>query len=276
MPLSSDDGKRLERRDDRRIAGRTERPDRADARFSVGRVERLGQPGHRFRRERRVQPANGERQILPHARVVVFGSLERLHELRRERPVGPDLRIAHQPRQLVGGRPAPIGSAVADLAEVFLRRAVVGQERTEADIHRHGDTDDGQRNQKKLNSEGGRGAYRVTSRGFALDEFVHEWDASACRLLHESVQVLLRGAFSGQAAQPLPSSSRRPAASVRRTSVTIVRRFAVSRDVEISRFEQARAPRARIEAQAAPAPDSCMNSPSPIVRRRQCLPTRSA
>ena len=99
-----------------------------------------------------------ERQILPHARIVVFRRLERLHERRRQRPVGADLGIAHQPRQLVGGRPAAIRSAVADLAQVFLRRAVVGQERTEPDIHRHGDTDDGQRNQKKLNSEGGRGA----------------------------------------------------------------------------------------------------------------------
>ena len=36
--------------------------------------------------------------------------------------------------------------------------------------------DDSQRDQKKLNSEGGRGDQWVSSRVFALDEFVHEWE----------------------------------------------------------------------------------------------------
>ena len=62
-----------------------------------------------------------------------------------------------------------------NLGQVVLRRPVVGQQRAKADIHADRDRDNGQRDQKKLNGQGGRGDQRVSSRGFALDEFVHVW-----------------------------------------------------------------------------------------------------
>ena len=157
MPLSGDDASGSS------VATTDGSPEEPSAQIAltrdsaVGGVERLGQARHGFGRERRVEAANRERQVLPHPRVVVFRRLERFHERGRQRAVGPDLRIAHQPRQFVGRGPAPIRPAIADFAQVFLRRPIVGQQRAEPDVRRHGETDDGQRNQKKLNSEGGRG-----------------------------------------------------------------------------------------------------------------------
>ena len=78
------------------------------------------------------------------------------------------------------------------LGEVVLRAAVVGQQRAESDIHGDRDSDDGQRDQKELNGQGGRGDQWVASRVFALDEFVHEWESGARSGMPESVQVLPR------------------------------------------------------------------------------------
>ena len=125
---------------------------------------------------------------------------ERLDQLGAERPVGADLGVGHQARQLVGRRPSPVGSAVAHLGEVVLRAAVVGEQRTESDIHGDRDSNDGQRDQKELNGQGGRGDQWVASRVFALDEFVHEWESGRDLGMPESVQVLPPESLSGQAA----------------------------------------------------------------------------
>ena len=67
---------RLERRHDRRIAGRAQRPDGADPRFAVWIVERRGQVRDGFGRQRRIEAADRERQVAPHLRIAVFDSLE--------------------------------------------------------------------------------------------------------------------------------------------------------------------------------------------------------
>jgi hypothetical protein len=164
----------LQRRHDRRVARRAKRPDRADPRFAVGRRERAGQLGDRLGRQRRIEASDGQREVLADARVVVFGGDKRLHELRRKRAIGADLRVAHQPRELVRRGPAPIGAAVADLGEIVLRFAIVGEQRAEADVDRDRDGDHGQRNQKELDGQSRSGDEWVASRGFALDEFFHE------------------------------------------------------------------------------------------------------
>ena len=68
-----------------------------------------------------------------------FAASNALTSAGRERPVGAHLRVGHQPRQLVGRRPAPVGPAVADLGQVVLRRPVVGEQRAEPDVHHHRD-----------------------------------------------------------------------------------------------------------------------------------------
>ena len=121
--------------------------------------------------------AVGQKDDVPPVGIDLLHRQERLDEGRRQRPIGADLRVGHQTRQFVGRRPAAVRAAVADFAQVFLGGPIVGQKRAESGIHGDGDTDNGQRNQKELNSKGGRGDQWVTSRGFALDEFVHEWDS---------------------------------------------------------------------------------------------------
>src|SRR6185295_10733972 len=96
-------------------------------------------------------------------------------------------RIGHQPGQFVGGRPAAIGSAVADLGEIVLRLAIVSQQRAEPDVDRHRDSNDGQRDQEKLNGQGGRGGEWAARRDFSLDEFVHaKRESGGCQEVPES------------------------------------------------------------------------------------------
>ena len=86
---------------------------------------------------------------------------------------GADVGVRHEPRQFIGRRPATIGAAGPDLAQVALRGAVVIQERPESHVYERCHRNDGQRNQKKLDSESGRGDQRVSRRVFALDKFLH-------------------------------------------------------------------------------------------------------
>src|SRR5439155_1798040 len=167
------------------------------------RVERVHETLHRFRRQRRIEPADRQRQVLLHTRVVVFCGFEGFHQCRSKRVVGADFRIRHQTRQLVRRRPTPIGPAIANFGQVLVSAAaVVGEKRTESQIHADRYPNNGQRNQEKLNGQGGSRDQWISSRGFALDEFVHEWDSDACPGAPASLQVLLRGSFSGQAAAP--------------------------------------------------------------------------
>ena len=120
----------------------------------------------------RIHAADRQREIAADLRIVLR-RLEGVDQLGTERPVGANLWIGHQTRELVCGGPAPIGATVADLGKILARRTAVGEQGTEPDVHTDRDRDNDQRNQEKLNGEGGRGDQRVTSRGFALDEFVH-------------------------------------------------------------------------------------------------------
>ena len=90
-----------------------------------------------------------------------------------ERAIGADFRVRHQPRQFVRGGPAPVRTAALNLGEIILRAAVVGDERSKPRIHEDRHANHGHRNQKELNSEGGRGAQRVSSRRLALDQLFH-------------------------------------------------------------------------------------------------------
>src|SRR5581483_9065318 len=140
----------------------------------LGNVQRGEQRRDGLWRQRRLQTPDRQRQVLADPWIAGLRFLEGRHERGCERPVAAHLRVVHQPRQLVGRRPLPVGAAESDLGDVVLRRAPVGDERTEPDVQQRHRADDRQRNQKELNSEGGRRDERVSRRGFALDEFVHE------------------------------------------------------------------------------------------------------
>ena len=125
---------------DSQIARRAERPDGADARLAFLVVERLDEEVARIGRNRRRQPAQSQRQILPHSRIVVARRGERFHELRRERRLFlfDELRIAHQPRQLVGGGPSAVAAARLDVGQIFLGRSILGQQASKPHVDQHG------------------------------------------------------------------------------------------------------------------------------------------
>src|SRR5262249_3574007 len=100
---------------------------------------------------------------------------EGLDELRREPAIGAHLRVGHQLRQLVGGRPLPFGAAMPKLRQILLRRAVVGEQRAEANIYCSGHRDNSERYQEELNGESGHDDQRTPGWRLALDEFIHEW-----------------------------------------------------------------------------------------------------
>src|SRR5262249_702284 len=81
------------------------------------------------------------------------------------------------------------GAAVADLGEIVLGLAIVSEQRAEPDVDHDRDTNDGQRDQKELNGQGGGCCKWAASRAFALDEFVHAiWKSAGCQKMPESGQ----------------------------------------------------------------------------------------
>src|SRR5207248_8680943 len=65
------------------LARRAERPDDTDPRLAVRIVQGVRQVGDGDRWQRRIQPADGEREVAPDLRVA-FRFLKRLHERRRQ------------------------------------------------------------------------------------------------------------------------------------------------------------------------------------------------
>ncbi len=187
-------GRGVQRRqsgNNRGIARCAKRPDRTDVRLGhlgrpavdagprirgprrFGIVERLEQHVDRIVRQRRIEAADGQRQVLANPRIAGFRLVERFDQFDCDRPIGADFRVFHQRRQLERGRPLAVRAAEPDFGDVVARAPRVGHQRTEAEIQQHRDANDSQRDQKKLNSKGGRRGERISSCGFALDEFFH-------------------------------------------------------------------------------------------------------
>src|SRR5207245_1876893 len=120
-----------------------------------------------------LEPADRQREVFANARIAVLELVERLDEREGERLVAADLRILHQLRKLKGGRPLARHAAGPNLGQVILSRSSIGDERAKAHIHEHRDANNGERDQKELNSEGGRGDQWLARRGYALGKFFH-------------------------------------------------------------------------------------------------------
>ena len=87
----------------------------------------------------------------------ISGVVERLDQRNGQPLVASDLGVVHQLRQLEGGGPLAGQSPALDLGEIVLSAPLISQQRSEADVHEDRDANDRQRDQKELNSEGGRG-----------------------------------------------------------------------------------------------------------------------
>ena len=119
----------------------------------------------------RSEPAQRQREILPHPGVVVLRLGERLGKLGREDGFLSldELRVGHQPRELVRRRPPPVAPARPYVGEVLLGRSILAEQAAKTDVDQHRGADDQQRDEEELNGDCGRCAQRFASARLSLD-----------------------------------------------------------------------------------------------------------